>query len=101
MTTVTPDDLTALWPPLPYEEWRPTYEHLHLLTQIAGKVRLALTPWVNHFWHVPFYVSPRGLTMGGVELTFDLFRHRLLMMSVMAQRRCLRLAQGERRPVLR
>ena len=80
MTTVTPDE------PLPYKEWRSTYEHLHLLTQIAGKARLALTPWVNHSWHVPFYVSPRGLTTGAIpyrgqcfELTFDLLRHRLLI----------------------
>ena len=58
----------------------------HLLTQIAGKARLALTPWVNHSWHVPFYVSPRGLTTGAIpyrgqcfELTFDLLRHRLLI----------------------
>ncbi len=86
MTTDTLNGPAALWPPLPYEEWRQTYEHLHLLTQIAGKVRLALTPWVNHSWHVPFYVSPRGLTTGAIpyggqcfELTFDLLRHRLLI----------------------
>src|SRR5208337_3479727 len=76
----------VIWPPLAYAEWQPTYKHLHLLTQIAGKVRLALTPWVNHSWHVPFYVSPRGLTTGAIpygarcfELTFDLLRHRLLI----------------------
>jgi hypothetical protein len=86
MTTAAPDDTIAPWPPLPYEDWQQTYKHLHLLTQIAGKVRLALTPWVNHSWHVPFYVSPRGLTTGVIpygthcfELTFDLLRHRLVI----------------------
>ncbi len=86
MINTTADNAAALWPPLPYREWQQTYRHLHLLTQIVGKVRLALTPWVNHSWHVPFYVSPRGLTTGAIpygtrffELTFDFLRHRLLI----------------------
>jgi len=50
------------WPELPYREWRETCETLHLWTQVVGKVRLALTPWLNHSWHVPLYVNARGLT---------------------------------------
>ena len=50
------------WPALPLESWEPTRATLHMWTQIVGKVRLALTPLVNHWWNVPLYVSARGLT---------------------------------------
>ena len=50
------------WPALPYRETRATMETLQLWTQVVGKVRLAATPWVNHSWHVTFYVTVRGLT---------------------------------------
>ncbi len=50
------------WPELDWAKWRDTAAHLHLITQIVGKVRLALTPWLNHSWHVALYVTPNGLT---------------------------------------
>jgi hypothetical protein len=50
------------WPELPYEAWKDTCATLHLWTQIVGKTRLALTPWLNHSWHVTFEVAARGLT---------------------------------------
>src|ERR1051326_7085713 len=50
------------WPVLVYEEWRDTQATLHRWTQIAGKIRLVQTPWVNHSWHVPLYLTARGLT---------------------------------------
>lgn len=50
------------WPPLPLAEWSDTKDTLHMWTQIVGKTRLALAPMVNHWWQVPLYVSPRGLT---------------------------------------
>ena len=59
-----------LWPELPYEAWKDTSETLHLWTQIAGKIRLALTPWLNHSWHVPLYVTARGLSTS-VEFDFE------------------------------
>ncbi len=75
----------AGWPELAYEAWRETAATLHLWTQIAGKVRLSLTPWVNHSWQVPLYVSARGLTTSPIpyqgeiiELEFDFLHHRLL-----------------------
>ena len=49
------------WPALPLAEWKDTYATLHMWTQIVGKVRLALSPWLNHGWQVPLYVSARGL----------------------------------------
>jgi hypothetical protein len=74
------------WPALPLEAWRPTYHNLHMWTQIVGKVRLALTPKINHWWNVPLYVSARGLTTspishhGGMfEIKFDFVDHKLLI----------------------
>jgi hypothetical protein len=54
--------MVGVWPELPYLAWKDTCATLQLWTQIAGKVRLALTPWLNHSWHVTFRVSARGLT---------------------------------------
>lgn len=68
------------WPAIPYPEWEKTCATLQLWTQIAGKIRLALTPWVNHSWHVVFYLTPRGLTTspipyrsGAFQIDFDFF----------------------------
>lgn len=70
------------WPALPLEAWRDTSETLHLWLQIAGKVRLAKSPWINHSWHVTLYVTPRGLTTSSIpcgdrslEIEFDFQRH--------------------------
>jgi hypothetical protein len=72
------------WPALDWQEWRDTALTLQLWMQIVGKVRLALTPWLNHSWHVTLYVSARGLTTSPIvhgdqlfELEFDFLRHRL------------------------
>lgn len=71
-------------PDIAYAGWRDTQHTLHLWTQMVGKVRLALTPWINHGWHVPLCVSARGLTTspipwqgGSFELEFDLIDSRL------------------------
>jgi hypothetical protein len=55
------DDAVTVWPDLPYASWRDTAATLQLWTQIVGKVRLSLTPWLNHGWQVPLYVTARGL----------------------------------------
>ncbi len=63
------------WPPLPYAAWAETCTTLHLMCQIIGKVRLAQTPWLNHSWQTPLYLTARGLTTGPVPhgaRTFDL-----------------------------
>src|SRR5690349_14892405 len=72
------------WPELPYAAWKDTRDTLHLWTQVVGKVRLALTPWLNHSWHVALYVTARGLTTslipgGGnsFEIEFDFVNHAL------------------------
>ncbi|MDQ3820150.1 MAG: DUF5996 family protein [Acidobacteriota bacterium] len=73
-----------VWPTLPLEEWKKTYATLHMWTQIVGKIRLALTPLVNHWWNVPLYISARGLTTSPVpyldrifEIEFDFIDHKL------------------------
>jgi Family of unknown function (DUF5996) len=70
------------WPELPYPAWRETCATLHLWTQVVGKIRLAQAPWLNHSWHVPLYVTARGLTTSPMahgtrtfELRFDFVRH--------------------------
>jgi hypothetical protein len=72
------------WPELPYEAWAPTLDTLHMWTQVVGKVRLALSPYLNHWWQVPLYVSARGLATtaiphkgGNFEIEFDLVSHGL------------------------
>jgi hypothetical protein len=57
MSSDSMTDRGAAWPELPYAAWKDTYATLHLWTQIAGKIRLAQTPWLNHSWHVVLYVT--------------------------------------------
>jgi hypothetical protein len=52
------------WPDLSAYDLKPTTDALHLWSQIAGKIRLMMTPWMNHSWHVPLYISARGFTTG-------------------------------------
>lgn len=61
------------WPALPYADWIATKDALHLWTQVVGKIRLALTPWLNHGWHVPLYVSARGLTTSPIPFRSAIF----------------------------
>ena len=76
----------AIWPSLPLAEWQETHDTLHMWMQIVGKTRLALAPKENHWWHVPLYVSARGLTTtampyrsGAFEVEFDFIDHRLVV----------------------
>ena len=72
------------WPALPFAEWKETCATLHMWFQIAGKIRLAKTPWTNHSWHVTLYVTSRGLTTSPIphgshtfEIRFDFIDHEL------------------------
>jgi hypothetical protein len=65
------------WPELPFEKYRDTYETLHLWTQMVGKIKLKLNPWINHSWHIPLYVTSSGLTTrllrsGDIDFSIDL-----------------------------
>ena len=77
---------TNLWPALPLAEWKDTYYTLHMWTQIVGKIKLALTPLVNHWWNISLYVTPRGLTTSAMpfndrlfQIDFDFIDHLLLI----------------------
>jgi hypothetical protein len=72
------------WPALPFAEWKDTAFTLHMWTQIVGKIRLTLSPWINHSWHVTLYVTSRGLTTSPIphglstfEIRFDFIDHQL------------------------
>ena len=72
------------WPSLPLEAWRETYTALHLWTQIVGKIRLSLSPWLNHSWHTTLYVTAKGLTTSAIpyggrsfQIDFDFLEHQL------------------------
>lgn len=78
----------AVWPALPLAVWQDTYQTLHMWTQIVGKVRLALSPLVNHWWATTLYVTPRGLTTSPIpygkrtfEVAFDFLDHTLWIQS--------------------
>lgn len=96
MTTSTSN--SNAWPDLPYEEWKETYETLHMWTQIVGKIRLAYTPWVNHSWHVTLYVTSRGLTTSPIpygtetfQIDFDFIDHKVLIFKSDGGQRSLEL----------
>jgi hypothetical protein len=81
---LTSEEKEMFWPRLPFAEWAETAATLHMWTQIVGKIRLVLTPWTNHSWHVTFYLTSRGLTTSPIphgldsfEITFDFIDHRL------------------------
>jgi hypothetical protein len=74
----------VLWPELPTAEWRDTCATLQLFTQIAGKIRLARSPWLNHSWQVTLYVTARGLSTSPIpdgkrsfQIDFDFIAHDL------------------------
>jgi hypothetical protein len=94
------DPAHAAWPALDYATWRDSGATLQLWTQIVGKLRLALSPWLNHGWQVPLYVSARGLSTAAIhaapgrllEVEFDLVAHRLSIRSSDAAERGFALA---------
>ena len=86
------------WPTLTISEWDDTRDTFHMWSQIVGKVRLALTPMLNHWWQVTLYVSARGLTTAlmhagpiGVEMEFDFVDHVLAIRTSDGRRRDVKL----------
>ena len=81
------------WPDIPFAAWQETCAALHRYLQIAGKYRLAHTPWVNHSWHATLYVTGTGLTTSlipdpaaGVEIDFDFNAHEVIARSARGTR---------------
>jgi hypothetical protein len=82
------DDRSEAWPSLSLDAWRETYAALHLWTQIVGKIRLSLSPWVNHSWHTTLYVTATGLTTSAIpystrsfQIDFNFLEHQLWLRS--------------------
>ena len=76
----------AAWPSLPLAQWNDTRDTLQRWLQVIGKTRLALSPPVNHWWHVALYPTARGLTTSPMpydsrflEVEFDFIAHDLLV----------------------
>jgi len=71
-------------PALPFDSWKETQATLHMWMQVVGKVRMKLTPLVNHWWNVPFYMTARGMSTSAmpynqrtIEVQFDFIEHKL------------------------
>ncbi|HEY2745142.1 MAG TPA: DUF5996 family protein [Polyangia bacterium] len=89
---------TSNWPALPRAAWQDTYATLHMYTQVIGKMRLAWCAPENQFWHVPFYLTVRGLTTSPmpygdrtIEIDFDFIDHALVIRASDGRNRSLPL----------
>jgi uncharacterized protein DUF5996 len=78
--------MPSAWPALPLDKWRDTYDTLHMWSQVVGKIALATTPRVNHFWNIALLVTSRGLTTHPLTLdqriftiAFDFVDHELVI----------------------
>lgn len=90
-----------IWPSLPLAQWQDTYLTLHLWTQIIGKIRMGLTPKLNHWWHATLYVTPRGLTTTSIpyntrsfQINFDFIDHQLQIETTEGSIKKIALAPG-------
>ena len=83
-----------VWPDLTYSAWSETLATLHLWTQIVGKIRLTLTPWLNHSWHAPLYVTARGLGTSPIPIGAEIFE---IEFDFVGQRLAVRTSRGAER----
>jgi hypothetical protein len=74
----------VVWPDLPLDKWKETYDIIHLLSQIVGKIKLQFAPFINHWWNITFSLSASGFTTGIIpygdkcfEIEFDFILHKL------------------------
>lgn len=74
----------SIWPQLPWRDWEPTLSRLHMWLQIVGKVPLALSAPLNHWWHIGLHVTPRGLATAPIpyrgrvfQVEINLLEHQL------------------------
>jgi uncharacterized protein DUF5996 len=83
-----------VWPDLTYSAWSETLATLHLWTQIVGKIRLTLTPWLNHSWHAPLYVTARGLGTSPIPIGAEIFE---IEFDFVGQRLAVQTSRGAER----
>ena len=82
------DRAVGLWPPLVFAELKDTVHAVHMWTQVVGKIRLAMTPLMNHWWNSTLMVTPRGLTTTLIpagseafQIDFDFIDHELVIVT--------------------
>ena len=82
------------WPALSYEKGKDTYTTLHMWTQIVGKIKLAVVPWINHSWHVTLHLTPTGLSTRDMpckgknfQIDFDFLDHQLKIITSEGEKR--------------
>ncbi|GHA74099.1 DUF5996 family protein [Pontibacter akesuensis] len=87
------------WPELNYSEAKETYQTIHLWSQIVGKIKLGLLPWINHSWHVALLLTPHGLTTGDLpapgkhfQIDLDFIHHQLRVQTSQGEKREINLA---------
>jgi hypothetical protein len=91
---------SAAWPELPVADWQPTRDTLTLWLQVVGKIRIARTPLLNHWWNAPLYLTARGLTTSlmpaepgrSFSIDLDLLEHRLHITTTLGDSRHMELA---------
>lgn len=89
------------FPALPLSEWEESKQTLHLYSQIVGKIRKELTPHKNHWWHVPLFVTTRGLGTRTIpyndhhfEINFDFIDHQLKVITNRGKYEAFELYEG-------
>lgn len=88
------------WPTVPRPDaWQTARDTVHMWMQIVGKTRLATAPRMNHWWHVPFYVTSRGLYTSPMpagprtfDVEFDFVEHLLVARTSDGRRETMALA---------
>jgi hypothetical protein len=93
---------SSAWPALPLPEWRATRDTVHLWTQVVGKIRMANTPLVNHWWNVPLYLTARGFTTSPMQhasgesfqIDLDFHEHRLVITTTSGAERSVPMQSG-------
>jgi hypothetical protein len=84
-----------MFPALAYESWSDTLLYLHLTSQIVGRVRLALHPPINHWWHTTLYPSARGLTTGAIPFAASVERSFDIELDYLDHRTIIRTSEGK------
>jgi hypothetical protein len=94
-------DYERYWPSLSYGHWSDTLDILHMKLQVIGKVKLALHPFLNQWWHVAFYLNSKGMTTGLIpcsngafEVEMSFIEHNVTIRTINNQVRTIPLDSG-------
>jgi hypothetical protein len=86
------------WPALPLAEWGDTRDTLQLWGQLAGKLKVELSPFQNQLWQTAFQLTARGLTTGTIpfasfvfQVDFDFVDHNVEILTSKGGRKAIPL----------